>query len=397
MIVQQGDRINPLLERFQRTSLWVGIAGLSASALIALLGFLLRANVAEQFFQAYLYAFLFWLGLALGCLMLLMLQHLAGGPWGAMIRRPLEAGAMVLPVMGLLFIPLLFGIGSLYEWSHADVVAASPVLQAKTAYLNVPFFIIRALIYFSVWIGAALWFFKGSQKQDAGDQAITQTLRNRSAPGIILYIITMTFAAFDWGMSLDPEWFSGMYGVIFMIGQVISAVAFIIIFMVLMGEHKPLTEALNAKRLQDLGNLLMAFTMFWAYVSISQFIIIWSGNLPETNTWYVLRLNTPWRGLSAFLMAFHFFAPFVVLFSRWVKQKGKALIWVALWMLLMRLVDLFWIMVPSFGRQGLQLHFLDVALLIGMGGIWLYVFMLRIRGLPLLPLHDPRLGEVSHG
>jgi len=323
-----------------------------------------------------------------------------------MIRRPLEAGVMVLPLMGILFIPLLFGMGSLYEWTRADVVAASPILQAKTAYLNVPFFIIRAIFYFAVWIGGAYLFWRWSQRQDDGDSSVTAKLQRYSAPGLILYILTMTFAAYDWGMSLEPEWFSGIYGVTFMTGQVISSVAFMIGFVVLFNRQEPLSEMANRTRVQDLGNFLMGFTMFWAYVSVSQYIIIWSGNIVETASWYAYRMDGEWRGVALFLLVFHFFIPFLVLFSRWVKQSMRMLVWVAMWMILMRFVDLFWIIVPAFGRDGFPLHLLDVVLVVGIGGLWLrseerfsrnaYTTLFR-SGKSLLPLNDPRvqLGKAS--
>lgn len=386
----QDPALSNTFNRVQRTSLIVGGVALAASVLIVLFG-------GEGFFQSYLYAYLFWLGLALGCMAMLLVQHLVGGSWGAMIRRPLEAGVMVLPLMGILFIPLLLGMGTLYEWTHADVVAASPILQAKTAYLNVPFFIIRALFYFAVWIGGAYLFWRWSQRQDDGDSSVTDKLKRYSAPGLILYILTMTFAAYDWGMSLEPEWFSGIYGVTFMIGQVISSVAFIIGFIVLFNRKEPLSEMADRTRVQDLGNFLMGFTMFWAYVSVSQYIIIWSGNVVETASWYAYRMDGAWRGVALFLLVFHFFVPFLVLFSRWVKQSMRMLVWVAMWMILMRFVDLFWIIVPAFGREGFPLHLLDVVLVVGIGGLWLGAFAYWMKGKSLLPLNDPRiqLGKAS--
>ncbi|MDZ7705217.1 MAG: hypothetical protein U5L04_12130 [Trueperaceae bacterium] len=380
----QDASLSNTFNRVQRVSLVVGGVALFAGIISAFFG-------VASFFQSYLYAYLFWLGLALGCMAMLLVQHLVGGSWGAMIRRPLEAGVMVLPLMGILFIPLLLGMGSLYEWTHADVVAASPILQAKTAYLNVPFFIIRAIFYFAVWIGGAYLFWRWSQRQDDGDSSVTAKLQRYSAPGLILYILTMTFAAYDWGMSLEPEWFSGIYGVTFMIGQVISSVAFLIGFVVLFNRKEPLSEMVNRTRVQDLGNFLMGFTMFWAYVSVSQYIIIWSGNIVETASWYAYRMDGEWRGVALFLLVFHFFVPFLVLFSRWVKQSMRMLVWVAMWMILMRFVDLFWIIVPAFGREGFPLHLLDVVLVVGIGGLWLAAFAYWMKGKSLLPLNDPRV------
>lgn len=386
------DALAPTFDRFQRTALIVGMTGL----VLCLVGLV---TASELFFQSYLYAYLFWLGLALGSLFMLMLQHLGGGSWGAMIQRPLEAAVTLIPVMALLFVPLLFGIPTLYVWTNPSYLETHPLVAGKTAYLNVPFFIVRALIYFGVWITLAVLFVNWSRRQDfTGEASLSVRMRNAGALGIILYVLTMTFAAFDWGMSLEPEWFSGIYGVLFMIGQVISSVALIIAVVVVLAHVKPLSAMVTKKRLQDLGNLLMAFTMFWAYVNVSQLIIIWSGNIAEINPWYVLRLNEVWAPLALFLLVFHFALPFVILFSRWVKRQGQVLVWVAAWLIVMRLVDLFWVIVPAFGREGFPLQWLDLAAIVGIGGVWLALYVNRLKRRPLLPLNDPRvLRAVEHG
>ena len=377
------------LSRFQRGAFVGGGVGL---VLAVVAGFL---SGAGTFFESYLYAFLFWTGLALGCLVLLFVQHLAGGSWGALIRRPLEAGAMVLPVMALLFIPLLFGLGSLYAWTDAEFVASHPLVAAKTGYLNLPFFILRSVLYFAIWSYGAWLFSRQSQRQDenaAQASKIGFGLKRISAPWIVVYVLTMTFAGVDWAMSLTPEFFSGIYSVILMIGQAISAVCLIIFTMVFLASRNEEVDALlTGKRLQDLGNFLMAFTMFWAYASFAQLIIIWSNNIIETNPYYVLRFSPAWQGVGLFLLFFGFFAPFVILFSRWVKRKRRALVLVAVWAILIRLLDLFYIIIPNFHREGFALHWLDLLLVVGIGGIWLgaYAFLLGSR--PILPLHDPRL------
>lgn len=381
------------LRRTQGISLLVGAVAVVAALALALLG-------GNGFFQSYLFAFLFWLGLSLGCLVLLFVQHLAGGSWGALIRRPLEAGVAVLPVLALLFVPLLFGLGSIYEWTHADYLESHPIVAAKTAYLNVPFFIARAVLYFAIWIAGALFFLRMSNRQDREVErsgSLGYRMKAVSAAWIIIYVLTMTFAAVDWGMSITADWYSGIYPVILMIGQAITAISFIIVVMVLLAGSVPaINELLTAKRLQDLGNFLMAFTMFWAYVNFSQLIIIWSNNTVETNAWYVVRLNTDWAYLSAFLLVFGFFAPFAILFSRWVKRKRTALTAVALFALLVRVIDLFWILMPSFGRSGSPVTLLDMLLLVGLGGLWLAVFARSLASRPILPLHDPRLAPDPH-
>ena len=381
-----GSSYQARLGRAQSLATIVGVLGLvMAVILIPLSGGL------SAFFQSYLVGFLFWVGLTLGCLALLMIQHLAGGPWGAIARRFLEAGASNIFMMAILVIPLLLGLKSLYVWTDPAYVAAHETVNLKTGYLNIPFFIVRTIIYFVTWSILVRLFQRWSQRQDEGDRAMTQQMKNAGALGILMFVVTMTFAAFDWGMSLTPEWFSGMYGVIFMIGQVISAVSLLILLLVAFREVEPLPKVLTDLRLQDFGNFLMAFTMFWAYVQMSQLIILWSNNVVETNTWYVTRLESGWVWVSSFLLVFHFIAPFMILFSRWVKRKGRALVWVASWMILMRMVDIYWILVPTFERPGSSFRLLDVALILAFGGIWLSFFFRRLKSTPILPAHDPRI------
>ena len=388
---------SPLANRFTRLQ-WGGLAvGIAGLVVAALLGFF---TGLDSFFESYLFAFLFWTGLALGCFVMLSVQHLAGGSWGALIRRPLEAGSMVIPAMAVLFIPLIFGMGSLYEWTHADFLESHPIVAAKAGYLNTTFFIIRSAAYFLIWGLGAWYFFSQSGRQDAdADKSgrIGFRLKSVSAMWIIVYVLTMTLAGVDWSMSLTPEFFSGIYSVILMIGQAISAVCFIIFIMVyLASKDEEIDALLTSKRLQDLGNFLMAFTMFWAYTSIAQLVILWSNNIVETNPYYVLRFSPGWRAVGLFIIFFGFFAPFVILFSRWVKRKRRALVLVAVWAIFIRLLDLFFIVVPNFGREGFPLHLLDVVLVIAMGGIWLGVFALAFKSRPALPLHDPRLAKAAH-
>lgn len=384
-MTQTHDFYTSSLGRWQRAATTVAVIG--TLGLLLLIPF---SGGLTSFYQSYLFGFIFWVGLSLGCLALLMIQHLAGGPWGAMVRRFLEAGAANIPVMAVLFIPILLGLGSLYLWTDPAYLESHPIVAAKTLYLNAGAFITRSVIYFATWIILTLLFTRWSRQQDEGKD-LAQHMRNAGALGMIFYVLTMTFAAFDWGMSLTPEWFSGMYGVIFMIGQVISTVALMILLLVAFRNVEPLSKVFNPVRLQDFGNFLMAFTMFWAYVQASQLIILWSNNIIETNTWYVTRLGPGWGWLSAFLLLFHFAAPFLILFSRWVKQKARALVWVAAWMLLMRLVDIFWIIVPTFQREGFPLRLLDVAVVLALGGIWLSFFFARLKTRSILPANDPRI------
>ncbi|MDE0098615.1 MAG: hypothetical protein OXM87_03220 [Truepera sp.] len=382
------------LGRLQPVVLGLGIIGIVG----AVIGLFISA---EAFFQSYLFAFLFWLGLALGCLVLLLVVHVAGGSWGAVIRRPLEAGVSVLPLMALLFIPILLGVRSLYVWTGAEYLATHPTVANKVdLYLNIPFFISRAAAYFVMWVGGALIFLRLSSRQDAREAEsgrIGYQMKSMAGIWIVIYILTMTFAAVDWSMSLTPTWWSGIYGVIMMIGQAITGMAFIILVMVALARrNRQVNELLTAKRLQDLGNFLMAFTMFWAYTSFSQLIILWSNNTLETASWYTLRLGPGWNSVAAFLLFFGFFAPFLILFSRWVKRKRQALTLVAIWALVVQAINLFWFIIPTFERSGFQLSILDVALFVGIGGLWLWTFARSLGSRSILPLHDPRLAGVKH-
>lgn len=378
----------PDTRRVQTVSLVVGLAGLALAIVFGI-------GHPRGFFESYLLAFLFWLGLSLGSLVLLFIQHLAGGSWGALIARQLEAGAASLPVMALLFVPLLFGLHHVYVWTDAGYVAEHASVAAKTGYLNVPFFIVRAAIYFLIWAAAALLYRRLSQRQDA-DAAhsgrLGYRMKNMAGVFVVIYILTMTLAGIDWAMSLTPTWWSGIYSVILMASQAITALALIIVTSVsLANRNDSIDRLLTPKRLQDLGNLLMAITMFWAYTQVSQLIIQWSNNVVETNTWYVLRFDPQWIGLSAFLLFFGFFAPFGILFSRWVKRKRRALRVMAVWSFLAQLVNLFWFVVPTFGRSGAQVTWLDLFLLVGVGGVWVALFARSLASRNVLPANDPRL------
>lgn len=370
------------------------VVGLIALAGAAVLGF----TTAGSFFESYLMAFLFVLGLSLGSLMLLFVVHLAGGSWGALIARPLEAAASLIPLLALLFVPILFAMGDLFPWTDPAYVAAWPMVEAKTAYLNSPFFIVRAVIIFGLWTLGVFLYRSLSRRQDeteAGAGRAGYRMKNMAGLWIVIYVLTMTFAAIDWAMSITPTWFSGIYPGIFMSSQVITALALIILTIVQLARVNPMIDKLlTPKRLQDLGNLLMAVTMFWAYTHISQLIIQWTNNISETATWYFSRLGPDWVGFSAFILFFGFFAPFMILFSRWVKRTRRALSIVAVWALVVQAMNIFWMLAPSFERTGAQLTLIDVLLLVGMTGVWLALFARALGARNVLPANDPRLVKV---
>jgi hypothetical protein len=366
------------------------VAGVAALVLSVLGAFL----AADRFFQSYLFAYLFWISIALGCLAILMLNYVTTSDWGLVTRRLTEAAALTLPLMALLFVPLLFGLPSLYEWTHAEVVGGDPILQQKEWYLNVPFFLVRAGIYFIVWIGLIYFLNRWSREQDRRNEPfLSRRLWLFSRYGLVLYVLTATFSAFDWGMSLEPHWYSTIYGIIYIASQGLAGLAFATILVLLLADYWPLSEIITRRTYNDLGNLLLAFVTMWAYVAFSQLLIIWYANLPEEVSWYVRRIQGGWLWLGLALVIFHFALPFVLLLSSRLKRSRPGLLIVAGVILVMRLVDFFWLVMPAFHETGLAFHWLDLITLVGIGGVWLAVFAWQLRKRPLLPLYDPHVVE----
>src|SRR4051794_9897721 len=341
-LTQSADLAIPELAPLQRRVLIAGAIG----AVLSLAGAFFDL---QQFLQSYLMAYMLCLGVTLGCLALGMIHQLSGGAWGVLIRRPIGAATRTLPVMTLLFLPIALGVTRLYVWTNADLVAHDEVLQHKHLYLNPPFWLARAAFYFLVWNALAYFLNAWSLRQDQGDrdQRIARRMQLLSGGGLVAYGFTITFASFDWMMSLEPHWFSTIYGVLIMGGQGLSALAFLIVVLVWLSRRAPLDRIVVASHFHDLGNLMLAFVMLWAYFSFSQYLIIWSGNLPAEIAWYMHRLETGWRVVGIALIAGHFAAPFVVLLSRHVKRHPNLLLRVAVGVLLMRLVDLFWLVAPE--------------------------------------------------
>jgi hypothetical protein len=376
-----------ILDRVQKPALIVGGVG----AVLCLIG---AVTSPEQFYRSYLVAFLFWAGLSLGCFALLLLHHIFGAGWGFVVQRMLEAGTRTFVLVAVLFLPLLLGLHQLYEWTHTDVVAADPVLRGKSAYLNTPFFLGRAAFYFAAWIGIAALLNRWSQQLDhSGDPALADRLKNFGPPGLLVYGGTVTFATVDWVMSLDPHWYSTMFALIFIAGQVLSTLAFTVLVTRALEEHPPLAGVVRPAHLHDLGNLMLAFTMIWAYVSFSQFLIIWSGNLPETITWYKHRSHGGWQWMAMGLIVFGFALPFLILLSRFVKRRARLLARVAAVVLVMRWVELFWVVQPTFSPESVRFHWLDAAAPLALGGLWIWFYARQLKSRPLLPERDPRMHE----
>jgi hypothetical protein len=386
---QTAGELIPELERYQLPLIASGVAGVIVAATAAAL-----TGDATQFYQSYLIGYMFCLGITLGCLALGMVHQLSGGAWGVVLRRPIGAAARVLPVLTLLFVPMLFGMSHLYLWTHPDVVAADEALRHKQPYLNTAFFVVRAALYFLVWNGVSFFLNRWSLEQDrTGDPWIPRRMQRLSAAGLVLYGLTITFASFDWLMSLEPDWYSTIYGVLIIGGQGLSGIAFLILAIAWLSRRPPLNDIIVADHFHDAGNLTLAFVMLWAYFAFSQYLIIWAGNLPKEIAWYQHRLQTGWRVIGILLVVFHFAVPFLVLLSRRVKRQASTLARIAAAILVARVVDLFWLIAPEFHREGVSVSWLDVLLPVSLAAIWLGCFIWQLRGRAIFPVYDPEFDE----
>ncbi len=371
------------LRRASAIALLVGVIGAAA----CVVGVVANAN---QFFHSYLMAFMFWLGITLGSLAVAMMQYLTGGVWAFVMRRPLEAASRVLPLIAVLFIPILFGLHVLYPWSVPAIASTDENIRAKSLYLNVPFFVIRAVVYFLVWMLLAWFINRWSAENDrTGDLAPLGRAQRLSGPGLVIYAFTITFASIDWVMSLEPHWFSTIFGMIFMAGQGLSALAFATFVIIMLSHAEPLGMFLRVTTMRDVGNMVLAFVMLWAYTSFSQLLLIWAGNLPEEIPWYIHRLGPGWQWIGLVLAVFHFFVPLFLLLMRRTKRMLTALRTVVLLLLFMRLVDLFWMVAPETNRGQFGVSWQDVATTVATGGFFVAVFTWQLARRPLLPLHDP--------
>jgi hypothetical protein len=344
----------------------------------------------DRFYQAYLVGYTFWLGVALGSMALLMVQHLSGGAWGVVIRRPLEAATSTIPAMAVLFLPIALGMHSLYEWTHEGALN-DPMIAAKAAYLNTPFFLARAVFYFVVWTAMSQLLLKWSREQDrTGDPVYARKLSVLSGGGLVIYALTVNFSITDWLMSLNPHWFSTMWGPLFMVGQGLAALALVINVLVMLMGSAPMDRVLSASHFHDLGKLLFAFLMLWAYLTFSQFLIIYSANLAEEVPHYLVRSQGGYQYITVALIFLHFIVPYSLLLSRDVKRGITRLRLIAAWLILMRIVDYYWQIAPEF-HETLSLSVIDLATPIALGGVFLTLFAMRLKSEPLLPLHDEGL------
>ncbi|HYG99985.1 MAG TPA: hypothetical protein VD837_12700 [Terriglobales bacterium] len=373
------------VERWQRTALIVGVLG----TIGAIIGWIVNT---ERFYQSFLLGYMLCIGATLGCLAVLMVYHLTGGKWGTVARRILEAGTRTMPLMIVLFIPILVGLRHLYPWARPELVAVDEHLQhIGHSYLRPSLFIVRAVIYFAIWSLLIYWLNKISDRQDRPPlESFDVRLRRISGPGEVLYAFTITFAAVDWVMSIDPHWMSTIFGLLFIAGHGLTALCLVVVIGSLLVRHSPMKHAWQPEQFHDQGKLLLAFTMLWGWFSLSQWLIIWSGNLPEEISWYLNRTRGGWEYWGSALLVVQFAIPFALLLSRDLKMNWRTLRWIALLLIVARYFDLYFFVMPSF--EGLEAHFrynwLDVVVPAGIGGLWLAYFFWNLKRRPLLALYD---------
>jgi hypothetical protein len=361
---------------WQSRALIVGVVGVAACIAGAFLSL-------DSFLRGYLIAYMFWTGLSLGCLALLMVQYLSAGLWGLVIRRVLEAGAKGLPLMAVLFLPILFLRHHLYEWMEHP-------LKANHWYLNTPNWIFRYVLYFVIWILLAKTLTSWGDTLDRPASVRVPRFQALSGAGLVLYSLTVSFAAVDWVMSLDPHWGSTIYGLIFLVGQGLSAFCFSIIMLTVFTRFRPYSEIVKPMQFHDIGKLTLAFVMLFAYFSFSQWLIIWSGNLPEEISWYLQRIRGGWGYVILAIVLFHFALPFAMLLSRELKRAGRRLIGLAILLMFMRMVDIYWYVVPNF-RGVAMFSIWYIVAPIGVGGLWLAYFFYNLRQRQILPAYDPQM------
>ncbi|MBN2328840.1 MAG: quinol:cytochrome C oxidoreductase [Candidatus Omnitrophica bacterium] len=372
---------------------WSGIVGL-ASLGLTIVWSLYSAGGLDHFYHSYLTSFCYFLSLSLGALFFVMLQHLTRAAWSVAVRRIAEIVAASVPLFAILFIPILFGLTTLYHWTDGEAAAHDPLLQSKSPYLNSAFFLVRCVFYFACWWILSRYLFARSLQQDkSGDPSLTLKMEKVSAPGMILFALTLTFAAFDWLMSLDAHWYSTIYGVYYFAGSAVGFLALLTILCFLLQRSGRLTNVITIEHYHDLGKLLFAFIFFWAYIAFSQYLLIWYANIPEETAWYLKRQEGPWLWISLLLLFGHFIIPFLGLLSRYPKRRKTILAGWAAWMLIMHWIDLYWLVMPEFSRGRIPFHVIDLGCLLGIGGLFLATIAYIARGRSLAPLRDPRLGD----
>lgn len=394
-----GDGVQSQIDRLRNLAVPVAAAGLAVT-----LGLSLVPALSRSALSAYLVAFLFWCGLSIGCLALTVLHHLVGGNWGMPIRRFLEIGAVNLIPMALLFLPIVIGMGVLYPWADPRMIEENHLIRFKVeelGYLGQAPFLIRSAIGFTLWIVLALWFYRNSTKRDSVASASPRGIERISGFLMALVFFTGTFAAIDWNMTREPEWYSSIYGPLTLIGWGLEAFAFTILLVTyLTSRSREMAEAATNVRMIDLGNLTLAFTMLWAYMAFSQYLIIWMANMAEEAPWFLRRSHGGWQYVAIALIVLHFFVPFFCLLFRKVKQTPTYMARVAILLLVMHVIDLAWITLPANAQwaesdavHGIAaftyaINLIDLGLVLaafaGIGGAWIFAFTFLLRDRPVV-------------
>ncbi|MCB2204537.1 hypothetical protein KQI65_07300 [bacterium] len=377
--------------KFGLFALVAGIAGVALSIVGAF-------TDAHTFFASWLTAFAFWTTLVLGALFFVLLQHASGAVWSVVVRRGAEALIMTLPLLLLAFVPLLFGMHDLFHWTHAEEVASDQILQWKSPYLNTTFFIVRGVLFFGIWIVLAWLLNRHSLAQDTdGDVQHTISMRKISAGGIVLFAFSATFAAFDWLMSLQPHWYSTIFGVYVIIGGFLASMAFLTLFYQQLDRKHLLQGTVSIDHFHDFGRLLFAFTVFWAYIGGSQYYLIWYTNIPEETMWFLARWDNGWHVVSTALIFLHFVVPFLVLLFYRFKRNTMILRSIAIILVVMHLVDMYWLVEPTFATEGVHISWMHFTAVIGIGGLVLWLFWTRYTAHRAIPAHDPKLADsIAH-
>jgi hypothetical protein len=375
------------IARAQMPALIIGVLGIVAAAI----GFFMNAT---EFYRAWLPAFIFWFLIAAGSIGVMCLQYVTGGEWGVLIRRPLGAASRTIPLFILFAIPLVLGMEHIYVWANHDIVAHDLLLQKKQLWLNPTWWVIRALIYFVLWI-LVVWRIRVLSLDFAKTRSPYTELSRRkiSAVGLLVIVMTLTLASVDWVMSLEPKWYSSMFGISFTVGAGLSAFAFVTFFLVLLSTTPAMRDILKPGHFRDLGNLMLAFTMLWAYTNFSQFLLIWYGNIKEETPYYLKRMHNEWGWMAAALILFHFFLPFTMLLMRAIKDTPKTIGIVTVIILLMRFVDVYWLTAPAHYKHVPATIWMTLAAFVGIGGLWLAAFIWQLKGQTIIPIHETWVEE----
>ncbi|MBD3257073.1 hypothetical protein GF377_01475 [candidate division GN15 bacterium] len=371
--------------RVPTVSIGIGIVGLALSVAA-------YAIDSHRFFHAWLTAFMFWVTMGLGGLFFTMLHHLTNSKWSVVVRRISENLMIQLPWMLVAFIPLLFGLHDLYHWTHADAVAHDELLQQKAPYLNATFFTIRGVVYFGLWSLIAIVLYRLSLKHDTtGDHDLIPKMRKYSAIGMLVFAPTITFAAFDWLMSMDPHWYSTIFGVYTFGGTFFGTLGLLVVILLCLRRKGVLKDIVTVEHYHDLGKLMFGFTVFWSYIAFSQYFLIWYGNIPEETVWYLHRWHGNWKVLSLILLFGHFMLPFVVLIFRNTKRNLYMMGFFAIWFLLMHWIDMYWLVYPTLMDEGFSISWMEAGTVAGLGGVFVWMFWRRLTAHALVPVNDPNL------